>query len=188
MAQLYGEQQPVHVAPSLPPIFSGNGDAWGISAFDAGDHWHFVTYGLSELFDKTSNNPAVSGLGYELTLRLAKTTTKLPNWGFNELNYLVRLINAGQADLWVGDRLDRQSPLSELNDFQPATALQVWFVVADPQLGRIDTPNGALEFRQLVGMTPAERDAAKASSNDEVLARLSTANPLLVTDPSRASV
>ena len=187
MARLYGEQQPVHVAPSMPPIFSGNGDAWGISAFDAGDHWHFVTYGLSELFEKTSGDPAVSGLGYELTLRLAKTTNKLPNWGFNELNFLVRLINSGQADLWVGDRLDRQDPLSELNDFQPPTALQVWFVVPDTQLGRIDTPNGTLEFRQLVGMTPAERDAAKASSNDEVLARVAAGNPLLVTDPTRVS-
>ncbi|MDI9654077.1 suppressor of fused domain protein, partial [Burkholderia cenocepacia] len=34
-------------------------------------HWHFVTYGLSELYAKESDDPAVSGFGFELTMRVA---------------------------------------------------------------------------------------------------------------------
>ena len=186
-AKVYGSQEPRHVAPPVPPAFSGKGDAWGISAYDAGDHWHFVTYALSELFAKETADPAVSGRGYELTLRLLKQGDAMPMWAFSELNYLVQMINTGQIDLWVGDRLDRQAPLSDLNDTLAPTLLQVWFVVTDPQMGRIDTPHGQVEFRQLVGMTPAESDAAKASSNDTVLNAVANGNPLLITKPARAS-
>ncbi len=175
------------MVPPMPPIISGRGDAWGISAYDAQTHWHFVTYGLTELFAKQSDDPATSGKGYELTLRVAKQGDAAPMWAFGELNYLVQMINAGNIDLWVGDRLDRGAPLNELLDGLPATLIQVWFVIQDSQLGRIGTPHGAVEFRQLVGVTPAERDAAKASSNDAVLAGLAGSNPLLITDLGRGS-
>jgi hypothetical protein len=40
-------------------------------------HWHFVTYGFSELFEKSSSNdPEVSGYGFELTMRLACNDTR----------------------------------------------------------------------------------------------------------------
>ena len=47
---------------------------YGISIYRAEDppHWHFVTYGFSELYSKESDDPAVSGWGFELTFRLVR--------------------------------------------------------------------------------------------------------------------
>jgi hypothetical protein len=66
---LVGEQQPLHWGrgASLP----GQGGLWGVSAYRRSGHWFFVTYGLSELFTKTSDDRNVSGWGEELTMRIA---------------------------------------------------------------------------------------------------------------------
>jgi hypothetical protein len=41
----------------------------GIRAYETPKGWHLVTFGLTELFAKESEDPRVSGWGYELTLR-----------------------------------------------------------------------------------------------------------------------
>src|SRR5262245_58672455 len=81
--RLYPDQtEPLHVASAPhPPI--GEGLIYGISAYRAKDpaHWHFVTYGFSELYAKESDDPEVSGWGFELTFRLARGREELPpNW------------------------------------------------------------------------------------------------------------
>lgn len=43
-----------------------------MSIYDDGDCWHFVTYGLSELYEKTSDNKEMSGFDMEFTFRLKK--------------------------------------------------------------------------------------------------------------------
>ena len=40
-------------------------------------HWLMVTYGLTELFEKSAPDPTVSGFGYELTLRLPRVARAL---------------------------------------------------------------------------------------------------------------
>ena len=35
-------------------------------------HWHYVTYGFTELYEKKSEDPEVSGYGFELTFRLKR--------------------------------------------------------------------------------------------------------------------
>lgn len=40
-------------------------------------HWHYVTYGFTELGEKNSPNPDVSGFGFELTFRLKKTPQEI---------------------------------------------------------------------------------------------------------------
>ena len=45
----------------------------GLSAYKAESpfpHWHIVTFGFSELYEKESENPDYSGYGFELTFRL----------------------------------------------------------------------------------------------------------------------
>ena len=44
----------------------------GISVYNGGDYFHFVTYGLSELYEKQNGNPERSGYRFELTLKLKK--------------------------------------------------------------------------------------------------------------------
>ena len=77
-AALHGAAEEVHRAPVPGPAFGGG--VQGISAYRAPDHWHFVTYGLSELYDKIGDDPTTSGWGYELTLRTpADDASVVPN-------------------------------------------------------------------------------------------------------------
>lgn len=58
----------------------------------------------------------------------------------------------------------------------------------DPQLPVIATPNGRLEFSQVVGLTTDEYDAAQDWDTDGLLAVFRRYNRLLITDLSRTSV
>lgn len=56
----------------MPYRLGGKDPLDGISVYDGGDYWHFVTYGLSELYDKESNVKEISGYGMEFTFKLKK--------------------------------------------------------------------------------------------------------------------
>ena len=67
--RLYPDQKnPLHYAAIIKWRFGGNDPLDGISIYDGGDYWHFVTYGLSELHEKVSENTEYSGYGMEFTL------------------------------------------------------------------------------------------------------------------------
>ena len=53
----------------------------------------------------------------------------------------------------------------------------------DPQLGSITTPNGSLDFVQVVGITGEE--LASIKTDRSVLASMRADDPLLITDPDR---
>ena len=56
-------------------MLGGNDPLDGISVYTAKEpieHWHFVTYGFSELYEKETGDPENSGFGFELTFRLVK--------------------------------------------------------------------------------------------------------------------
>ena len=54
-----------------------------------------------------------------------------------------------------------------------------------PELGAIDTPNGRVEFLQVIGITAAELAEMKATSTDTVLRRIAEVGHRLVTNPTR---
>ena len=47
-----GQTEPKHYAALIKWRFGGNDPLDGISIYDGGDYWHFVTYGLSEIYEK----------------------------------------------------------------------------------------------------------------------------------------
>lgn len=63
--------------------------------------------------------------------------------------------------------------------------------VSDPELGTIDTPNGAVYFLQMVGLTSAEYDQLQqegtTTATAKLLEQLKQKNPLLITDLNRKS-
>lgn len=186
MAGLYGEATPRHVGYMPPAAFSTN--LQGCSAYDAGDHWHFVTYGLSELYvPAAEDDPAFSGWGFELTMRVPHATPQ-PEWPFTMLNELAKHINGNGVLLQPGDRVDLRAPVTGYPNVPdaPDTTLTVYAVTPDPELGRIETPNGRVEFLQVVGITAGEKELMVNTSTAEVLADLARSNNLLLTDPGRA--
>ena len=76
-----------------------------MSAYAEADHWHLVTYGLTELFAKESDEPEISGFGYELTMRVPRTGEDgPPDWPFELLAKFAGAARTGH-DFAVGHRL-----------------------------------------------------------------------------------
>lgn len=81
--RLYSDQTPAHVG--YQPGHHFGSVLQGCSAYRALDHWHYVTYGLSNIFDVEQGlNDGVSGWGYELTWRVHDQTSSdgPPRWPF----------------------------------------------------------------------------------------------------------
>jgi hypothetical protein len=163
----------------------------GCSAYDAGDHWHYVSYGLSELYEKQpADDPEFSKWGLEITFRVAKASAdgdQPPGWPFDLLNRIANWVNRDAVLLEPGLRINLGQPITGHPTVagSPPTELITLVVTPDPQLPEIDTPNGRVSFLQLVGVTPAEYGEMVASSTADVLARLAVDNPLLATDVTR---
>jgi hypothetical protein len=152
----------------------------GVSAYRGPSWWYLVTYGLTELFAKESDDSERSGWGYELTMR-TPLTDEAPAWAFGVLVALAGLTRQKQIAFGVGHRLQTGHPLAGL----PTRLTAVAFTL-DPELGAIATPHGKVEFLLVVGITTEELERMKATSTAAVLAELDPAMHL-VTDPSRAT-
>ena len=60
---LYPDQkEPCHFGTLISWQLGGNDPLDGISVYDGGDFYHFVTYGLSELYEKESENQEYSAM------------------------------------------------------------------------------------------------------------------------------
>lgn len=166
LSALYPSVMPVHVAPGLGVAF-GSG-VQGISAYAASKHWHYVTYGLSELWVKETEDPETSGFGYEFTMRVPRSErdAQPPEWPFTLLEKLAQTVRQG-SDYWTGHRVEVGGPIDGKRSRLIAIAL-----VLDPELGSINTPNGNVTFLQLVGVTADELAEMRASSTDAVISRL----------------
>jgi hypothetical protein len=130
-----------------------------VSVYEAENppHWHFVTFGLTELFDKTSPNPQVSGFGHELTLRLRREgdEDRPPAWALQLLQAVGGNILEHRQGLDSGHLIDLGGPLRPAVPLRPCD-LTGFVCIPDPDLGKIDSPNGSVLFLQLVGMTAIE--------------------------------
>ncbi|WP_034264716.1 suppressor of fused domain protein [Actinospica robiniae] len=182
---LYPAVEPKHVGYT-PGLAFGSG-LQGCSAYRAAGHWHYVTYGLTELWDKEADSePSISGWGYEFTMRVpvpALDDETPPRWPFALLEQLAKTSNQHGTYYEAGHRIDVRQPVTG----RPDTALTALAITNDPQLLEpVDSPNGSFTLLQVVGITAQELARMKATSTSAVLDELAEANPLLVTDPSRA--
>jgi suppressor of fused len=182
--RLYGDQEPRHWAPILSAMLGGEDPLQGISAYvcDEPRHWHFVTYGFSDLYDKESEDPEVSGFGFELTFRLARGEEAEPSpWCVNFLQNLARYVFSSGNTFEPGHHLDLNGPIA----LDSPTKVRAIVFIEDPQLGTIATHNGRVQFIQIVGITLDELQAIKRWHSAKFLELLTATIPLGVTDLSR---
>jgi hypothetical protein len=180
---IFGSQEPGHWETSSAAPDTGG--IWGISAYRSAGAWFNVTYGLSELWEKTSDDPAVSGWGIELTMRVTADDSEPPLWPATLLERLGSYVYSMGNVFDPGHRFD---PQAEITGGTPPTDLTAVAFAEDPQLGTIATPNGSVTFVLAFGITRDELDRMKLSRTDAVLDEFRTANPLLITDPSRTGL
>jgi suppressor of fused len=185
---IYGSREPHHVGTVVPYALGGPDPIHGISAyFNFGPvaHWHFVTYGFSELWAKESNDPEVSGFGFELTFRptCKANAKKPPNWALSFLQNLGRYVFESGNCFGNGHTLPLNGPIEQGS----STLIQAASFAADPQLPTMMTPNGRVEFLQVVGLTMDELDAISSWNAAAFLELRRLDDPLLLTDLSRAT-
>jgi hypothetical protein len=172
----------------IPYRLGGPNPIHGISAYKNAEpcpHWHFVTYGFSELWAKESSDPDVSGFGFELTFRLARNARgrKPPNWAFNFLQNLGRYVFETGNPFGVGHTLPLNGPIEQGS----STLIHAASFAPDPQLPPMTTSNGRVEFLQVVGLTMDELEAISSWNATAFLELRSRDDPFLLTDLSRAS-
>jgi hypothetical protein len=188
---VYPHQVPLHFAPRVRAIFGGPDPLDGISAYRTGAgrdaHWHFVTYGFSNLYyDENAAGGDFSGKGFELTMRLLHERGEAgpPAWAMNMLQNIARYVFNSGRGFEPGHYMPANGPLR----LGPPTALMGAAFAIDPELGVIETPHGEVKFLQLFGVTQDELDRMKNVDRDAVavLDEHRRTNPLLITDMTRS--
>ena len=93
---LYPHQEPEHYAPNLPASLGGDSYLDGISIYHSEyqePHFHFVTYGFSELYyNEEAAGGDYSGFGFELTFRLKKSGDENVGWAINFLQNIAKYV------------------------------------------------------------------------------------------------
>src|SRR5688500_9386346 len=72
LARIYGDAEPHHWGTLHKWVLGGPDPLDGISVYPRDEpvpHWHYVSYGMTELYEKQSENPDESGWGFEFTFR-----------------------------------------------------------------------------------------------------------------------
>jgi suppressor of fused-like protein len=156
------------------------------------EHWHFVSFGLSDLYGDgrihviDSSPDPVSGHGFELTLRLVKTSDNPPSWPANLMQSLAKYVFNSKNRICPGDHIPWNKSLDSSN---PDSKIQHMLIADDPQLEKIRTPLGSITFCQIVGVTAEEVEQASRYNGKAVLNLLRKdpriGGPWLITDLSR---
>lgn len=188
LRSVYGDREPMHFGTVVPYALGGPDPIHGISAYKNDTprpHWHFVTYGFSELWAKESTDAEVSGFGFELTFRPGRELTeeKPPNWALNFLQNLGRYVFSTSNVFGVAHTLPLNGPIQQGS----STLIHAVSFIHDPQLPPVATPNGRVEFLQIVGLTIDELEAISSWNAEAFLGMRSRVDPLLLTDLSRTS-
>ena len=179
LTQAFPGQAPLHWGTNRLP---GQDGLYGLSAYRDGDAWFFITYGLTELFGKDSDDPSTSGWGFELTMRVPATEAEPPAWPRKLLDKLGSYVYSSGRPFAAGHRFDFGEPIT--GGIPPSNLTCVAFAV-DPQLGKIETPNGSVTFLTLLGITAEELAQMKSSTTAAVIDELARSNHRLVSDPRR---
>lgn len=187
--EIYGSQEPQHFGTIIKYMLGGKDPLDGLSVYESQkqeDHYHIVSYGLSELYyNEESAGKEFSKYGFEFTLRLKKKEGDDFNWAMNLMQNLARYVF--ETGKWFEEFhfIPTNSPIRLDYD----TNLTAIAFVLDPELGKIQTPHGEVQFLQMVGITTDEyeqlKQNPKLAETEKLLDQLKLNNPLLITDLDR---
>jgi hypothetical protein len=168
-AELYPGQTPRHAAaPSAPqhdhPL--GRASVEGTHVYDAGQAWHYVTLGLTELYDQSDASVGPNGIRCELSMRVSKRDDgEPPLWPVAFLGKIASHVSQG-AVLAHGVSF-RTGPLAGA----PASAgFEGAVALLDPAIAPRPGPFGKVGVILLVGLTAGQLDEIKQGSSAKIIA------------------
>lgn len=179
-----GQKNPAHFGPYACLKAGDMGPLDGISVYNGDNYFHFVTYGLSELFEKQNGNPERSGYGFELTVKLKKEGLENPAIEVRHMCSLLQMVagvttNGGHQFL-PGQIL----PLSKQRGIDVNGKSHITgFMTLEDELGTLATPFGKVQLIQLVGITAEE--TGKMMNKEMTIGQLLENIPGRMTDYKR---
>lgn len=156
-----GQDNPKHYGVLISWELGGPDPLRGMSAYDGGDYWHCVSFGMSELYEKQSEDKEYSGYGMEFTMRLKKGYGASDTDEENELRCVFGIFQSiarmtfNNGELFLPNEWIYTGQKDGM-DYRQQSKLTGFITLLDPELGAIDTPNGKVEFVEFVGCTDAE--------------------------------
>lgn len=162
--RIYPEQKnPKHYAPIIKWRFGGDSPLDGISVYDGGDYWHFVTYGLSELYDKESEDLQYSGYGMEFTFKLKKDNYENEE---SEITCICGILQSLAKITFNNGEIFNPfeyvyTGQTEGIDVKRKSNITGFITVPDDKFKTLNTPNGEVGFVEFVGVTNKEIEAVK---------------------------
>jgi|tagenome__1003787_1003787.scaffolds.fasta_scaffold20911142_3 hypothetical protein len=168
---LYPGQTPKHAAPVIAPqhdLRIGRASVEGTHVYDAGQAWHYVTLGLTELYDQSDASVGPNGIRCELSMRVAKHgSTEPPLWPVAFLGKIASHVSQG-AVLAHGVSF-RTGPIPGA----PADAgLEGAVALLDPGIEPRPGPFGKVGVILLVGLTGARLEEIKQGGSAKLIAEI----------------
>jgi hypothetical protein len=185
----YPEQVPQLFGNEVPYVLGGGSPLDGISVYEQADHWHLLGFGCSELYyNEKSASEAFSKFGFELSFRVKKLDGLDFEWAIELMQNLAKYVYASGKWFEPLHFMPTNGPIC----YGQATDLVGLIFVLDPVLGSVETPNGRVDYLQMVGITESElsilQNHAQPENVKKLLQQLSQENALLITDLTRKSV
>ena len=166
-----GQVNPKHYAALIKWKLGGPDPLDGISVYDGGDYWHFVTYGLSELYEKESDDKEWSGYGMEFTFKLKKGQRADEEQEEQEIKCVCGLLQQiARITFKNGEIFNPFEYLytgqTEGIDSRQISNITGFITIPDTEFQTLNTPNGRVDFVEFIGVTNNELLALKNKEID----------------------
>jgi len=162
------QKNPKHYGTLINWKFGGNDPLEGISIYDGGNYWHFVTYGLSELYEKETENKDISGYGMEFTFKLKKDNYKNEEAEIKCIYGILQSI--ARITFTKGEVFNAYEYLytgqTQGIDTEMKSNITGFITIPDSKLNSINTSNGKVDFIEFIGVTDLELIALKNKELD----------------------
>lgn len=157
------QKNPKHYGTLISWEFGGNDPLKGISVYDGGDYWHFITYGLTELYEKESTIKEISGYGMEFTFKLKKDNYENEE---NEIRCICGILQSiARITFSKGEIFNPYEYLytgqTEGIDYNKKSNITGFITILDDKFHEINTSNGKIHFVEFIGVTDNELKAIK---------------------------
>jgi len=187
LSGVYGKREPFHFGTLIRWGMGGPDPLDGISVYlneRPLRHFHYVSFGLTELYGKEGDVADVSGFGFELTFRLVVDDgiAEPPKWPMHLMQNIARYVFS------TGNVFSQYDHMNAGGAFAEGSAITAFTVIQDPALPPMQTGNWRVEFLQVVGLTTDEYRLVKEWNAERFLGYLAGEAPMFVTDVRRPSL
>ena len=167
-AELYPGQIPKHAATSVAPqhdLRLGRASVEGTHVYDGGQAWHYVTLGLTELYDQSDASVGPNGIRCELSMRVAKhDATEPPLWPVVFLGKIATHVSQGSV---LAQAVSfRTGPIAGA---PPDAGLEGAVALLDPAIKPRPGPFGKVGVILLVGLTGPQLDEIKQGGSAKLI-------------------